>query len=50
MADLMTGTYSTENLRRDNGGFMIPDFPLKQMENRSDGLQRAGRFLLIPFN
>ena len=28
MADLMTGTYSTENLRRDNGGFMIPDFSI----------------------
>mgnify|MGYP004666832551 CR=1 FL=1 len=29
MADLMTGTYSTENLRRDNGGFMIPDFSIE---------------------
>ena len=29
MADLMTGTYSTENLRRDNGGFMITGFFLR---------------------
>ena len=26
MADLMTGTYSTENLRRDNGGFIYMGF------------------------
>ena len=34
MADLMTGTYSTENLRRDNGGFMIPDFSIEAEEKQ----------------
>ncbi len=29
MEDLMTGTYNTEELRRDNGGFMVPDFSIE---------------------